>query len=106
MKDTLYDVINAINISKKSFNRIKLNFVWAFMYNLLLVPVAMGILYPLNGFQLDPIYAGIAMALSSVTVVMSSLLLKFYRPIYSLSKEMKDENYQNINDVTYMTTNT
>lgn len=50
MKDSLYDVVNAIRISKKSFNRIKINFVWAFLYNLCLVPVAMGVIYPYRGF--------------------------------------------------------
>ena len=80
MKDNLCDVINSIRISRKSFRRIKINFVWAFMYNLLLVPIAMGILFPLNQTRLDPMLAGAAMALSSISVVVSSLLLKFYTP--------------------------
>ena len=84
MKDNLYDVVNAIRISKKSFTRIKINFVWAFIYNLFLVPIAMGILYPVKGFKLDPIYAGGAMALSSISVVLSSLMLKIFRPTYNL----------------------
>ena len=84
MKDTLYDVINAIRISKMSFRRIKINFVWAFMYNILLIPIAMGVLYPANRFKLDPMLAGAAMALSSISVVISSLMLKFYRPITNL----------------------
>jgi Cu+-exporting ATPase len=87
MKDTLYDVVNAIRISKKSFRRIKFNFCWAFFYNLCLVPIAMGILYPYHGFKLDPIYAGGAMALSSISVVMSSLLLKIFKPTYDLHKK-------------------
>ncbi len=86
MKDTLYDVVNAIRISKKSFRRIKINFVWAFIYNLLLVPIAMGVLYPYHGFKLDPIYAGGAMALSSISVVMSSLMLRIFKPTYDLHK--------------------
>lgn len=48
MKDSLYDVLNAIRISKASFKRIKINFGWAFIYNLLLIPIAMGILFPIN----------------------------------------------------------
>ena len=48
MKDNLCDVINSLQISKNSFRRIKINFVWAFMYNMCLVPIAMGILFPLN----------------------------------------------------------
>jgi Cu+-exporting ATPase len=81
MKDNLYDVINAIRISKKSFRRIKINFVWAFMYNLILVPIAMGVLYPVSGFRFDPMYAGAAMALSSISVVVSSLMLRIFTPI-------------------------
>jgi Cu+-exporting ATPase len=88
MKDTLYDVVNAIRISKKSFKRIKINFVWAFLYNMLLVPVAMGVLYPVKGFKLDPIYAGGAMALSSISVVLSSLMLKFFTPYYNLERRV------------------
>jgi hypothetical protein len=81
MKDNLYDVINAIRISKKSFRRIKINFVWAFVYNMILVPIAMGVLYPISGFRFDPMYAGAAMALSSISVVISSLLLRVFTPI-------------------------
>ena len=81
MKDSLIDVINGIKISKVSFGRIKINFIWAFLYNILLIPIAMGVLYPLQGFKLDPMLAGAAMALSSISVVLSSLMLKFYKPI-------------------------
>lgn len=84
MKDTLYDVVNAIRISKNSFRRIKINFCWAFIYNLFLVPIAMGILYPYHDFKLDPIYAGLAMAFSSISVVISSLMLRIFTPIYNL----------------------
>jgi Cu+-exporting ATPase len=84
MKDSLYDVVNAIRISKKSFRRIKINLIWAFLYNMILVPIAMGILYPINGFKFYPMYAGGAMALSSISVVLSSLMLKIFKPIDSL----------------------
>jgi Cu+-exporting ATPase len=81
MKDSLEDVVNAIRISKASFRRIKINFIWAFLYNLLLIPIAMGVLYPIHGFRMDPMLAGAAMALSSISVVLSSLMLKLYRPV-------------------------
>ena len=81
MKDDLLDVVDAIRISQMSFRRIKINFVWAFLYNLILVPIAMGVFYPIDGFQLDPMFAGAAMALSSISVVCSSLMLKMYKPI-------------------------
>ena len=54
MKDRLDDVLNAILISKKTFRRIKINFGWAFVYNIILVPVAMGILYPMTAETPSP----------------------------------------------------
>jgi Cu+-exporting ATPase len=83
IKDNLIDLINAIQISKKSFNRIKFNFFWAILYNAMLIPIAMGALYPVNGFRLDPMLAGGAMAFSSISVVVSSLMLKLYSPYRS-----------------------
>ena len=80
MKDKLQDVVNAIRISKVTFRRIKINFIWAFLYNIILIPIAMGALYPYYGIKLDHMLAGAAMALSSISVVLSSLLLKLYRP--------------------------
>ena len=55
---------------------LKQNLFWAFIYNLIGIPIAAGILYPVNGFLLDPMIAGAAMALSSVSVVANSLRLK------------------------------
>jgi len=80
MKDDLKDVVNALRISKKAFLRIKINLGLSFFYNIILIPIAMGIFYPL-GFTLNPMYAGVAMALSSISVMFSSLLLKTYRPL-------------------------
>jgi P-type Cu2+ transporter len=56
---------------------IRQNLFWAFIYNLIGIPVAAGLLFPVNGFLLDPMIAGAAMALSSVSVVSNSLRLKF-----------------------------
>jgi Cu+-exporting ATPase len=53
MKDKLDDVLNAIRISKLTFYRIKINFVWAFCYNVILVPIAMGVLYPIGYIKND-----------------------------------------------------
>ena len=78
-------MVNAIRISKSSFKRIKINFIWAFLYNIILIPIAMGALYPAYGIKLDPMLAGAAMALSSISVVCSSLILKLYTP-YTLSE--------------------
>ncbi|CAM6114505.1 unnamed protein product [Calypogeia fissa] len=80
MKSSLEDVITAIDLSRKTFARIQLNYVFAMGYNLVAIPVAAGILFPLTGLQIPPWVAGGCMALSSVSVVCSSLLLRRYRP--------------------------
>ncbi len=66
----------AINLSKKTMTTIKLNLFWAFGYNIILIPVAMGVLYPFLHVLLNPIFASAAMALSSISVVSNSLSLK------------------------------
>ena len=66
----------ALELSRKTVKGIKQNLFWAFIYNVLGVPIAAGLLYPLNGFLLDPMIAGAAMALSSVSVVANSLRLR------------------------------
>lgn len=72
----LNKLTKAINLSKATVRTIKQNLFWAFIYNLIGVPLAAGVLYPINGFLLNPMIAGLAMALSSVCVVSNSLLLK------------------------------
>lgn len=72
----LRSVAKAINLSKKTMRTIKLNLFWAFGYNVILIPVAMGILYPFFRILLNPIFASFAMAMSSISVVTNSLLLK------------------------------
>ena len=76
LKPDLVDVVNAILISKRTMQRIKINFAWAFVYNAILVPIAMGFGWFTLGVRMDPMFAGVAMALSSVSVVVSSLQLK------------------------------
>lgn len=66
----------AIKLSKLTVSTIKQNLFWAFIYNIIGIPIAAGILYPINGFLLNPMIASAAMALSSVSVVSNSLLLK------------------------------
>lgn len=73
------DVYTAIDLSNKTFRRIMWNYVFALGYNLVGVPVAAGVMYPCCGWRLPPAFAGLAMALSSVSVVSSSLLLKLYQ---------------------------
>lgn len=72
----LTSVVSSIELSKKTLRTIKLNLFWAFGYNVILIPVAMGVLYPFWGILLNPIFASAAMALSSISVVTNSLMLK------------------------------
>ncbi|MCL4366493.1 heavy metal translocating P-type ATPase [Patescibacteria group bacterium] len=76
MNKDLRTVASAISLSKKTMRTIKFNLFWAFGYNIVLIPVAMGILYPFFHLLLNPILASAAMALSSISVVSNSLLLK------------------------------
>lgn len=73
----LTKVPEAIKLSRQTVNTIRQNLFWAFIYNLIGIPIAAGILYPINGFLLNPMIAGAAMALSSVSVVTNSLRLKW-----------------------------
>lgn len=73
----LKKILSAIKLSKDTVAAIRQNLFWAFIYNIVGIPIAAGIFYPINGFLLDPMIAGGAMALSSVSVVMNSLRLKF-----------------------------
>lgn len=81
----LRDAVASVQLSRKVMRRIELNIFWAFAYNMALVPVAAGLLHPLFGITLRPEFAGLAMAMSSVTVVTLSLMLKRYVP-----RAMKD----------------
>jgi len=80
MRGDLRGVVTAIELSRRTVAIIKQNLAWAFGYNLVLIPVAAGMLYPIWGWQLSPILAGMAMALSSVSVVVNSLRLGRFRP--------------------------
>jgi Cu2+-exporting ATPase len=70
-------IAKSINLSRKTASLIRQNLFWAFIYNVIGIPIAAGILYPVNGFLLNPMIAGGAMALSSVSVVANSLRLKW-----------------------------
>ncbi|MFA5156713.1 MAG: heavy metal translocating P-type ATPase [Candidatus Omnitrophota bacterium] len=79
MSDDLRDVSAAIDLSRYAMEKIKQNLFWAFIYNIIGIPVAAGILYPFFGFLLNPVLAGAAMAFSSVSVVANSLLMRSYK---------------------------
>ncbi|MBN2230056.1 MAG: heavy metal translocating P-type ATPase [Candidatus Thorarchaeota archaeon] len=75
VKDDLTDVISGIQLGKKTVSKIKQGFFWALIYNMILLPIAAGVFYPFTHIALQPEFAGLAMALSSVSVVSSALLL-------------------------------
>ncbi len=79
VKDDLRDVAVAMDLSRYTMKKIKQNLFWAFLYNVIAIPIAAGALYPFSGFLLNPMIAGLAMALSSVSVVSNSLLMYRYK---------------------------
>jgi Cu+-exporting ATPase len=80
IRDDLRAVVTAIRLSQRTLRTIKQNLFWAFIYNILGIPIAAGVLYPVTGMLLDPMLASAAMALSSVSVVSNSLRLRRFRP--------------------------
>lgn len=78
IKDDVRDVVVAMDLSNYAMRKIKQNLFWAFFYNIVAIPIAAGILYPFNGFLLNPVLAGLAMAFSSLSVVANSLLMHRY----------------------------
>ncbi|KAI9023018.1 E1-E2 ATPase-domain-containing protein [Phycomyces nitens] len=89
IRNNLMDLLIMYDVSRTVVRRIRLNFLWAFLYNVVAIPIAAGILYPGTGEGLPPYIAGLAMVASSVSVVCSSLLLRLYRP-------PKDSQFQKI----------
>jgi len=77
LKGDISKLLKSIRLAKFTMSAIKQNLFWAFVYNIIGIPVAAGLLYPIYGITLNPVFAGIAMGLSSVSVVSNSLRLKF-----------------------------
>jgi P-type Cu+ transporter len=96
IKDDLRDVVTALDLGKKTVSKIKQNLFWAFAYNAGLIPIAGGVLVPFLGvgiFGWLPMLAGVAMAMSSVTVVGNSILLGRYKPKFAKKKPVREEIY-------------
>ena len=96
IKDDIKDVVTALDLGRKTVSKIKQNLFWAFAYNTGLIPIAGGILVPFLGvgiFGWLPMLAGLAMAMSSVTVVGNSILLGRYKPRFAHAKSRKEEVY-------------
>ena len=80
MKSDLVDAVTAVELSRATIRNVKQNLFWAFFYNIICIPVAAGVLYPLFHIQLSPMFAAAAMSLSSVCVVGNALRLRFFKP--------------------------
>ena len=79
VRSNLHDLVVSFDLAKVVFRRIRWNFLWALLYNVMAVPFAAGVWFPWTRILLPPHYAGLSMALSSVSVVISSMLLTRYR---------------------------
>lgn len=88
IKNSLLDIVNSIRLSSKTIRIIKKNLFWAFFYNIILIPVAAGILYPRYGITLNPMFAALAMSISSVFVCLNSLRLRNFKA----EEESNEEN--------------
>ena len=80
LRDDLLDVVSTLDLGKATMGKIRGNLAWAFVYNLIGIPLAMGVLISSTGWLLPPAFAAGAMALSSVSVVLNSLTLRSWKP--------------------------
>lgn len=94
LENSLDNVVSTLDISIKTFNRIKLNFVWAMLYNVIMLPFAMGFFIIPFGIILNPMYASLCMAFSSISVVISSLMLKRWTPPRRAEVKMDDNELE------------
>lgn len=90
VKSDLLDAVKAIQLSNAVIKNIKQNLFWAFFYNIIGIPLAAGVFYAVLGWKLSPMFAGAAMSLSSVTVVLNALRLKLFEP--RISKNLLEKN--------------
>ncbi|WP_394271289.1 metal-transporting ATPase, partial [Anaerococcus nagyae] len=97
MRNSLLDIVSALELSKSTIKTIKQNLFWAFFYNIILIPVAAGLLYPLKGIMLNPMFAAFAMSMSSIFVCLNSLRLKGFSPNFKNKEAIDKLNKKSIN---------
>lgn len=101
INNNILDIVNAMKLSRNTIKIIKENLFWAFFYNIIGIPLAAGLLYPLKGWTLSPMFAAFAMSMSSVFVSLNSLRLRKFKPEYenkekieTIKKEDKNISYK------------
>ena len=97
MKSDLIDAVTAVELSRATIRNVKQNLFWAFFYNIICIPVAAGVLYPLFHLQLSPMFAAAAMSLSSVCVVANALRLRLFKP--SVQKKTSESDGMAVPDM-------
>lgn len=97
IKNSLLDLVESIRLSKITIKIIKENLFWAFFYNIILIPIAAGLLYPFFGLTLNPMFAAFAMSMSSVFVCLNSLRLRSFKANYDL-EIIDNENEKNLKE--------
>jgi Cu+-exporting ATPase len=108
IRSDLLDAVTAVQLSKATIKNIKQNLFWAFIYNIIGIPLAAGVFYVILNWKLNPMFAAGAMSLSSVSVVSNALRLKFFKPVRitevsgEVTKEIKSQNVESVinNDIT------
>ncbi|HJE02327.1 MAG TPA: HAD-IC family P-type ATPase, partial [Aliarcobacter thereius] len=98
VRNDLLDVVRAIELSSATLKNIKQNLFWAFIYNIIGIPLAAGVFYSLLGWKLNPMFAGAAMSLSSVSVVLNALRLSFFKSTIDENlKLVENKNIKGVN---------
>lgn len=91
MKDSLLDVVTAVDLARGTLRNIRENLFWAFFYNCLGIPLAAGLFYPITGWLLNPMFGAAAMSLSSVTVCLNALRLRLFKPRFTPVAESEEK---------------
>lgn len=89
IKNDLRDALGAVELSKKTINNIKMNLFWAFIYNIIGIPIAAGLFYWFNELKLDPMLGSLAMSISSVSVALNALRLRRFTPSYNKKEKIR-----------------